>query len=175
MKQLYVGGGECIKLVRGWESAPRKLHDFLVELTSVPQWIEEHKLSSCRRGAMRVMALAKAYFPELKPELLARGFPQFKADGSQYGSKDFGRIDKETRQHACVIAEKLKIKELHYGFKPDGERRDGFNPGNVIDVRHVGQQSRVIKQTQPSSTPSITPVITAPARPLFEAEDELDF
>ena len=60
VKQLYIAGGEWIKLVRGWESAPRKLHDFLVELTNVPQWIEEHKLSSCRRGAMRVMALAKA-------------------------------------------------------------------------------------------------------------------
>ena len=76
VKQLYVGGGECIKLVRGCEIAPRKLHDFLVELTNVPRWIQEHKISSRRRGAMRVMALAKAYFPELKPELLARGFPQ---------------------------------------------------------------------------------------------------
>ena len=50
VKKLYIGGGECIKLVRGWEIAPRKLHEFLVELTNVPQWIEQHKLSSCRRG-----------------------------------------------------------------------------------------------------------------------------
>ena len=104
MKQLYIGGGECIKLVRGWEIAPRKLHEFIVELTNVPQWIEQHKLSSCRRGAMRVMALAKAYFPELKPDLLARGFPQYNADGTQYSSKDIGRIDRETRLPACMIA-----------------------------------------------------------------------
>ena len=67
--------------MRGWDIAPRKLHDFLVELSNVPQWIQEHKLSSCRRGAMRVMAPAKAYLPELKSELLARCFPQYKADG----------------------------------------------------------------------------------------------
>ena len=163
-------------MVRGWEGVPRKLHEFLVELTNVPQWIEEHKLSSCRRGAMRVMALAKAYFPELKPDLLARGFPQYKADGSQYTSKDIGKIDKETRQPACIIAEKLKIKELHYGFKPDGERRNGFNPGNVTAVRRTQQQSRVTKTAPTANIPSsVTPVVPAPPRPLFEAENDLDF
>ena len=81
--------------------------------------------------------LKKAYFPELKPDLLAHGVPQFKADGSQYGSKDFGRIDKETRQHACIIVEKLKVKDLHVSSKPDGECRDGFHPGNVTAVRRV--------------------------------------
>ena len=175
-KQLYIGGGECIKMVRGWEGVPLKLHEFLVELTNVPQWIEEHKLSSCRRGAMRVMALAKAYFPELKPDLLARGFPQYKADGSQYTSKDIGKIDKETRQPACIIAEKLKIKELHYGFKPDGERRSGFNPGNVTAVRRTQQQSQVTKTAPTANIPSsVTPVVPAPPRPLFEAENDLDF
>ena len=114
---------------------------------------------------MKVMALAKSYYPGL----LTRGFPQYKADGSQYGVKDFGRIDKETRLSACQIAEKLKIKELHHGFKPNGERRDHFNPRNITVVRCSEQQSRVTKQTQSTSNPSsITTVIAAPAHPLFE-------
>ena len=72
-----------------------------------------------------------------------------------------------------MIAEKLKLKELHFGFKPDGERRDGFNPGNVVAVHRAKPQSLVTKASSSASAPtSVTPVVPAPPRPVFEAEDD---
>ena len=67
IKQLFIRGAEVIKAVRGWEEPPQRPSDMLRELSTVPEWINELKLSTYRRGVMHALALGKAYHPEMKP------------------------------------------------------------------------------------------------------------
>lgn len=75
----------------------------LWELSIVLEWIKELKLSACRKGIMRALALAKAYHPEMNPALLAGGFPQFNVDNTPFGKPDYARVVKETRQYPTSL------------------------------------------------------------------------
>lgn len=66
----------------------------LKDLSTMPTWIQELKLSACHKEAMRAMALAKAYHPEMKPELLAGGFPKYKVDNTTFGQDDFVMVNR---------------------------------------------------------------------------------
>lgn len=46
VEQLYVGGVNCIKAIRNVEGPPQKIIDMLNELSTVPTWIKELKLSA---------------------------------------------------------------------------------------------------------------------------------
>ena len=95
IEQLYVGGVNCLKATRNVPGPPRNIIDMLNELSTVPEWIKELKMSACRRGAMSALALAKAYHPEMDPALLAGGFLEFNADDTPFTEKDFQRVIKK--------------------------------------------------------------------------------
>lgn len=52
IEQLYVGGVNYLKAVKNVLGPPRKIVDMLNELSTVPEWIFELKMSACRSGAM---------------------------------------------------------------------------------------------------------------------------
>ena len=112
IKQLFIGGAAAVNAVRGWEKPPQQLATLLSELSTVPEWIEHLKRSSCRKGVMRAMTLAKAYHPEMDPALFASGYPEFKSDGSRFSSKDFRTVFKQTRQYASAIARDIDLKSF---------------------------------------------------------------
>src|SRR3954463_9627190 len=72
---------------------------------------------------MRVLALSKAYHPGLKPELLAGGFPEIKADGTPYTKDDFLKVQREIRPAASQIADSIDITRLEIGFDKQGKKR----------------------------------------------------
>lgn len=93
----------------------------LKELSTVPAWIKIHKDSAYRKGVLRGLTLAKAYHPELRPELLAGGFPRFKVDGSEFSKEDYQAVLKETQHHACAIAQMIDLNTYQPNY--DEQRR----------------------------------------------------
>src|SRR4051794_4739557 len=80
------------------------------------EWAKIGKQLACRLGAMRVLALSKAYRPGLKPTLLAGGFPKIKADGTPFTKEDFLRVQKEIRLAASRIAYGINTSRLEIGY-----------------------------------------------------------
>ena len=109
VRQLYYGAGRAIATARGLKEPPSQLKQFLGHLSTIPEWITRWKLSGCRKGAMRVMALAKAHYPDIDPAKLVGGFPQFNLDNTEFGGKDLDAISKETRYAATLIAQSLNL------------------------------------------------------------------
>src|SRR4051812_27935834 len=70
---------------------------------------KDMEVSACRRGAMRVLALSKAYHPGLKPALLAGGFLEIKADGTPFTKEYFLKVKKEIRPVASRIADSIDL------------------------------------------------------------------
>lgn len=116
IKQFYIRSCEAIITVRGWEKPPERMAAILKELSTVPEWIKIHKESACRKGVLHGFTLAKAYHPELKPELLAGGFPQFKVDGSEFTKEDYQAVMKETHHHACAIARGIDLNNYQSDY-----------------------------------------------------------
>lgn len=121
IKQLYFGGANALKEVQNSEEQPQKLADMLRELSIIPEWIKELKMLACRKGVMCTMALAKAYHPEMTPELLAGGFLEYKVYNTPFTPADFGNVVKETRHHATTIAHSLDLSSFQHGY--DSENR----------------------------------------------------
>ena len=61
---------------------------------------------------MRGLELAKAYHPSLKLELLAAGFPEFKAVNSKLSKDEHTKIRRETRSAATKIADEMEMSYL---------------------------------------------------------------
>ena len=80
LQQLYYGAGRAICDARGDTDPPSNLKHFLGHFNALPEWISCWKLSSCRKGAMRVLALAKAYYPNIDANQLMAGFPEYNLD-----------------------------------------------------------------------------------------------
>ena len=70
----------------------KRITDIMEPLSVVSEWEKIGKKLACRLGAMRVLALSKAYHPGLKPELLAGGFPEIKANGTTFSKEDFLKL-----------------------------------------------------------------------------------
>ncbi|KAE8769786.1 Cysteine synthase [Hordeum vulgare] len=72
--------------------------------------------SACRKGVLSALMLAKAFHPELKPELLADGYPQFKVDSSEFTKDEYQAVLKVAQNLACRIARDIDLKkyEVYY-------------------------------------------------------------
>ena len=57
---------------------------------------------------MRVLALAKAYYPDIEANKLMGGFPEYNLDGSKFDGKSFQKIDHETRHAATTICSTIR-------------------------------------------------------------------
>jgi hypothetical protein len=87
---------------------------------------------------MRALALAKVDHPELKPELLASGLPEYVADNTLFGKSDFAKIDKETRQWGTKINEKLNLAEIHPRYDSQNERGEPLTRVILGNAHHEG-------------------------------------
>ena len=77
---------------------------------------------------MRVLALAKAYSPDIDVTKLMGGFPEFNLDKSKFDSVSFQKIDRETRHAASVISSTIRLDSFQPAFDAKSrseERRVG--------------------------------------------------
>ena len=170
-RQLYYGSGRDIATAKGLATPPSNLKNFLGELTTVPEWIQRWKRSSCRQGALRVLALAKACYPDIDPAKLAGGFPRFNADGTEFSDKDFARVVRETRVIATSIADELDLKKFQPSYDQDGKKVVQADP-----ILRILAPPQAIPAAAPSPTVGTgTPVVAAPSRPPIEDEICLEF
>jgi len=168
LRQLYYGAGRAIAAARGLEEPPSQLKQFLGHLFTIPDWIARWKLSGCRKGAMRVMALAKAHYPDIDPAKLAAGFPQFNLDNTEFDAKDLAAISKETRYAATLIAESLNLEKFQHGYDRKNHRVDTPEPVPTIlippQLARAGSQKSAVAGTG-------TPAILPPNRPIVTDDD----
>ena len=123
---------------------------------------------------MRGLALAKAYYPQLNPAPLKKGFPQFDTDGKEFDKKCYARVVKQTRHVATVIASKMKLTTLQLGYTENDEEIMDDEPQR-IDLLQSYKDSIDPTKTAPgtSTAPSSsTPVIPPPSRAIVEEDDE---
>ena len=174
VRQLYFGSCEVIKTARNWENPPSTYTEVLAHLSTMPNWIQLLKRSACRTGAMRSLALAKAYYPNLEPGPLASGFPQFNADGTAFDRKAYSRAVKQTRHVATQIANGLKLNSIQYGYSETNDEIVDEEPQR-IDLLQSYKESIGEGPTVPSTSAapsSSTPTVPPPSRAPVEDEDE---
>ena len=177
VRQLYFGSCEVIKAARNWENPPSTYTEVLGHLSTMPGWIQLLKKSACRAGAMRSLALAKAYYPNLDPAPLASGFPEYNFDGTPFDRKAYGRVMKQTRYVATQIANTLKLNTVQYGYN-EANKEIMDNEPQRIDLLQSYKKSLATDHTAPNSSAipsSSTPTVPAPSRAPVEDEDESYF
>ena len=135
IQQLYYGAGRAIYIARGYIEPPSNLRHFLGHFNAIPEWFSRWKISSCRKGAMRVLALAKAYYPEIDASKLTSGFPEFNLDGSKFDEKSFQKIDRETRHVATSICNTIRLDSFQPAFDSNGRIIQSKDPEPfLVDV-----------------------------------------
>ena len=166
LQQLYYAAGRALCEARNETDPPGNLKHFLGHFNALPQWISRWKQSSCRKGAMRVLALAKAYYPDIDVTKLMGGFPEFNLDKSKFDSISFQKIDRETRHAASVISSTIRLDSFQPSFDAKNKRVVEEDPEPfIVDV------PRVPKDKGADVSGSGTPAISAPGRPEVEDED----
>ena len=84
VRQLYSGAGRAIVAVRGTDTPPTSLKNFLGHLTTIPEWLTWWKVSAFRKGALRVLSLVVSHYPDIDPTKVVGGFPEFNSDNSKF-------------------------------------------------------------------------------------------
>src|SRR4051812_10056089 len=123
VKQLFEGACKVISVTQPKPPSMNMITDLMGPLSVVSEWVKLGKRSACCMGVMRGLELAKAYHPGLKPEVLATGFPEFKADNSKFTKDDHTKVRRETRSAATKIADGMDLNYLEAGYDDSNKRR----------------------------------------------------
>ena len=151
-----------MKRVKSNCAPPQVIFESLHQLSTIPEWLDLWTRSACRVGAMRSLALAKAYNPRLNPAPFVKGFPQYNADGTKFGGKDFKEISAQTRPIACKIAEGLNLSVFQDAVDENN------TPIPTPEPEHTDLLAKLrdsIAKKKKTTTPSTsTPAVPAPSR-----------
>ncbi|KAE8775319.1 hypothetical protein D1007_52189 [Hordeum vulgare] len=93
----------------------------LRRLSTIPEYIAERRKSYACKGVMATMRWALAYAPELKPDEIAGGFPQYKDDGSEFTEEDYVKCVKDIRPAASQLAESLDLLKYQSAYDDEGD------------------------------------------------------
>ena len=145
--------------------------EVLGQLSTAPKWLDMWKRSSCRAGAMHMLALVKSYYPNLDLAPLTKGFPEFNADGTPFNKKSYGRVIKQTRSAATKVANALDLSNFKSGYDSNDEKILEDDPPR-IDLLQSYKASHACKTAGPSSS---TPSIPPPGRANPEDDEEVIF
>ena len=116
---------------------------------------------------MRVLALAKAFYPEIEATKLTGGFPEFNLDGSKFDEKSFQKIDRETCHVATSICNTIRLDSFQPAFDSNGRRIPSEDPEPfLVDVPKIPRE-----RPAADITGSGTPAMPTPSRPEFDDED----
>ena len=114
---------------------------------------------------MRVLALAKAYYPNIDANQLMAGFLEYNLDGSKFDGASFQKIDHETRHAATTICSTIRLDSFQPAFDANNKRIVSEDPEPfIVEV------PKIPKDKNAEVSRSRTPAISTPSRP--EVDDE---
>jgi hypothetical protein len=150
----------------GWEKPPTTQSKFLQALNVLPAQFEVWRRSSARRAAMKVLALAKAYYPMMDTLSFTRGWPSRKADGTPFTREDCAAVDKMTRHHATLLTDTLSLSSFQPGYNAEDKKLYPKDPAVVsLDPKYRAPLPVEPETGVPSTETTNMP---APARPVAE-------
>ena len=133
------------------------------ELSRAPSYVKAWKESSFRRAAIRVLALARSYYPTVvAPDLLTLGRPEQHEDGSPLTKEEFDSLQKTLRPFACEIVQKMDSEIWTHQYDSNNKKIVMETPP-VVDFG-LPSQSNVGASTSTGPVLS-TPAAPTPARP----------
>src|SRR4051812_12206021 len=112
VKQLCEGACKAIYATQPKPPSMKRITDIMGPLSVVPEWVKLLKRSACCMGVLCGLELAKAYHPGLKLDRLASGFPELKADESNFSKEDFIMVHKETHPFSTKIADDIELSRI---------------------------------------------------------------
>ena len=115
-EQLYAGSHLAIKVVMGDKQPLRFIKNVLECLSTIPQQIEELKRLAASSGATYSLSRALAYSAELDPTEMAKGFPEFKIDGSEFSENDYTSCVKAARVLSPQLVSEMKLKNYQAAY-----------------------------------------------------------
>ena len=132
------------------------------ELSRAPAYVKAWKESSFRRAAVRVLSLARAYYPTtVEPALLTLGKPEQKEDGSPFTKENFESLEKTLRPFACQIVENMDSEIWTYRYDANNQKIVMATP----PVVEFGRPSQLVGGASTSTGPvSSTPAAPVPTR-----------
>ena len=105
---LQEGARAIVRYLHPKDQCPSKPDQLVTELSRAPGYVLAWKQSSLRRAAIRVLALARSYYPNVvDPALLSSGKPTEHEYGSPFTLEEFEAHEVAVHSFACDIAAKM--------------------------------------------------------------------
>ena len=144
-------------------SAPERL---VRELSRAPAYVKACKESSFRRAAVRVLALARAYYPTtVEPALLTLGKPEQHENGSPFTKEDFESLQRSLRPFSFQIVDNMDSEMWTHRYESNNQKIVMVTP----PVVEFGRPSQLGVGASTSTGPVLsTPVAPVPARARLE-------
>ena len=121
------------------EKQPLKyIKNVLENLFVIPQYIPELKRSATRSGAIYALSRALAYREELDPKELAKGFPEFKNDGSKFSQEDYADCVKDAQILSTQLVSEMKLRSYQAAY---GANHTRIPPPDLI-TKNLAPQRR---------------------------------
>ncbi|KAI5000836.1 hypothetical protein ZWY2020_010795 [Hordeum vulgare] len=98
------------------------MSDMVKRLSTMPKHIEEMKKSAARKGLITALRWSLSYAPELKPEEIARGFPEYKDDGLEFTHGDYAQCMRAVCPTTSQLAEGLDLTKYQATYDESHKR-----------------------------------------------------
>ena len=165
---LQEGACAIVRYLHPQDQCPSKPESLVKELSRAPGYVLAWKKSSLRRAAIRVLALARSYYPKVvEPALLTLGMPAEHEDGSPFSKEDFKAREIEVRPFAREIAAKMDPELWTHHYDAKNKRAVDVTP-QAIDF---GRPSKVNAGASTSARPSLS-TASAPTPARVRPEDD---
>ena len=148
---LQEGARAVVKSLHPKGLYPQDSDQLVRELSKAPAHIQNWKSSSMRRAAIRVLALAKSYYPAtVQPALLSLGKPEEKDDGTPFTDCEFRQIEHDMRPFGSTLAAGIVDEKFCHYYNEKNERVSPPLP-TAVDF---GRPSRATSSAPTSATPA---------------------
>ena len=137
-EQLYAGSLFTIKAVMTERDVPKFMKGVLEVLSTIPKQIEELKRSAARSGAIYALSRALAYGEEFDPAKLAKGFPEFKNDGSEFTQEDYAACVKDAQILSTQLVSEMKLRNYQAAYGANHTRI----PPPILITKSLAPQQR---------------------------------
>ena len=114
--------GDLFKKMCPKVAVPTTTAEFLAKMQKLGTYFNNWRLSACRLGASRALALVKAHYPTVDLARVCNGRPAKHQDQSEFTSKDFNDLIVAVRGPASKLAGALKMDNFIPPYDMDGKQ-----------------------------------------------------
>ena len=162
---LQEGARSVVKYLNSKGKCPKEPERLVDELSRAPGYMRLWKQSAMRRSAIRILALAHSYYPNvLEPAMLTLGKPEQHENVTPFSQDDFKAEEKLVRPYACEIANKMDPEVWVHHYDLENKR---VAP-ETVPIINFGRPSQDM-----AGAPSTVPSSSTPAAPGTGAEPTL--